>query len=425
MPMSFNLRHLRAFISVAEAGSATRASEHLCRAQSAVTRSVHELESYFGVELFERKATGMLCNAFGGALLYRGRRAIHELEQGVAEVASKSADPQARARTRVPAALLSERRLAILVNLAKHGHMPTVAKLLGISQPAVSAGVNDLEGDLGVALFRRTSKGVVATEPGVALLFRVKRALMELRHVEAELGAIKGATEGKVVIGALPLGRTQILPNAILAVLSRHPLLRIETIEAPFDTLANRLRAGDIDFIFGALRPADYARDLKGEPLLNDSMSIVVRNGHPLGRRKNLGLQDLDGLSWVLANPHTPARRLFSQSFCLQGLTPPAPAVETSDLALLRGLLLRSDMATAISARQLEFEIGNGTLQALDISLPSTTRVIGLIQRAESKPSPGASALMAAIRDVVAEIRRPKAPAPQDVLRPVGEAMVA
>lgn len=408
MSILFNLRHLRAFIGVAEAGSATRASEHLCRAQSAVTRSIHELEAQFGVELFERKATGMLCNAFGVALLYRGRRAIHELEQGFAEVTRNHGDALARSKPRVPAAMLNERRLAILVNLAEHGHMPTVAKILGISQPAVSAAVNDLECDLGVALFSRTSKGVITTDAGITLLFRVKRALTELRHVEAELGAIKGATQGKVVVGALPLGRTQILPKAILAVLAQHPQLRIETIEAPFDTLANRLRAGDIDFIFGALRPADYARDLSGEPLLNDSMSIVVRSGHPMIGRNGLKLADLGELRWVLSHAHTPARRLFSQSFLLEGLEPPVPSVETNDLALLRGLLLSSDMAAAISTRQLEYEIGNGTLQALNIAVPNTTRVIGITQRSESQPSPGALALMAAIRDVVTDIRRAK-----------------
>ncbi|WP_245845136.1 LysR family transcriptional regulator [Noviherbaspirillum humi] len=396
-----SLRHLRAFIAVAELGSATRAAEHLYRAQSAVTRSIHELETGLNVELFERRATGMLCTAFGNALLYRARRAMQEFELGAQEVNGKSVETQGGVKTRVPSGLLNERRLVAFIKLAESGHMPTVAKALGVSQPAVSSAINDLEESVGVALFKRTSKGMLPTDAGEQLTFRVKRALTELRHVDADLANLKGTVEGKVVIGALPLGRTFILPKAISNVLARHPRLRFSTIEGPFDTLAASLRAGDIDFIFGALRPADYARDLVGTPLLDESMAVIVRGGHPLAGKPGLTLAELANAQWVLSSIGTPARGLLNQAFASQELKPPSPAVETSDLALLRGLLLHSDMVTAISARQLEYEIGAGVLKALDVVLPNTSRVIGITQRAESHPSPGAVALMEEIRQVV------------------------
>jgi LysR family transcriptional regulator of gallate degradation len=76
--------------------------------------------------------------------------------------------------------------------------------------------------------------------------------------------------------------------------------------------------------------------------------------------------------------------------------------VETGDLALLRGLLLRSDMVTAISAHQLHYEIETGALVVLPYPLESTRRRIGLTQRANALPSPAAMALMEAVRQVVA-----------------------
>ncbi len=57
-------------------------------------------------------------------------------------------------------------------------------------------------------------------------------------------------------VGALPLGRTQILPLAIASLLARHPRLHVATVESPYDALAASLRSGDIDFILGALRGA-------------------------------------------------------------------------------------------------------------------------------------------------------------------------
>ncbi|MES2261783.1 MAG: LysR family transcriptional regulator [Pseudomonadota bacterium] len=400
MSLPVSLRHLRAFIAVAEMGSVTRAADALYRAQSAVTRSVHQLELALNVELFERKASGMLCTTFGNSVLFRARRVMTEFGLGCDEIGrglTPAPVPDA-ARTRVPLAMLNERRLLSFVGLADSGHMPTVAKALGISQPAVSSSINDLEACLGKALFERSSKGMMLTAAGELLAFRIKRALAELRYIAADLAALNGTTEGRVVIGALPLGRTTILPRAISDVLARHPRLRFCTIEGPFDKLAAQLRAGDIDFVLGALRPADYASDLAGEALLSDSMALVVRSGHPLTRLAGIGMADLVSSQWILSSHATPARALFDRSFTSQGLAPPLAALETSDLAILRGMLLHSDAVTAISAQQLQYEIDAGLLTVLDVTLPHTSRTIGITQRADSHPSPGALELMAAIR---------------------------
>ncbi|HEX7987582.1 MAG TPA: LysR family transcriptional regulator [Duganella sp.] len=392
MSQLVSLRHLRAFLAVADTGSVTKAADALYRAQSAVTRSVRQLELTLGAELFERKTTRMLCTAFGNLVLGRARRVLAEFEQGCG----------ALARARVPMAMFNERRLLCLVRLAESGHMPTVAKALGISQPAVSGFVNDLEASLGADLFERSSKGMRPTAAGDMLVLRVKRALAELRHIDADLAALRGNTAGRVVIGALPLGRTAILPRAISDVLRRHPGLRFATVEGPFDQLAAQLRAGDIDFVLGALRPADYASDLSGEALLDDRMSLVVRTGHPLTGRAGLGMADLVGAQWVLSSQATPARALFDLSFQSQGLAVPRPAVETSDLAILRGMLMHGDAVTAISPQQLTYEIEAGLLTVLDVELPQTSRTIGITQRSDSHASPGALELMATIRRLAA-----------------------
>jgi LysR family transcriptional regulator, regulator for genes of the gallate degradation pathway len=85
---------------------------------------------------------------------------------------------------------------------------------------------------------------------------------------------------------------------------------------------------------------------------------------------------------WVLPRPGTPARELLRGVFVEAGLAPPLPTVETGDLAVLRGLLLASDMLTAISAHQLRHEIRAGALVALDVVLAATRRKIGLSTRA-------------------------------------------
>jgi LysR family transcriptional regulator of gallate degradation len=300
--------------------------------------------------------------------------------------------------------LFNEHRLAAFLTLAKLRHMPTVSVVLGITQPAVSASIGKLESSLGIVLFTRTAKGMFLTEAGELLLFRAKRALAELRHVQAELAALRGTMEGRVTVGVLPLGRTHILPRAIAKVISAHPKLKISTIEGSFDSMAAELRAGDIDFILGSLRPLDDAKDLVGEPLLSDRMAVFVRSGHPLTRLPHISIADLLNAQWILPSRGTNARKLFDLSFSSIKVMPPEDAVETDDPALLRDLLLHSDMATAVSLQWFHYERMAGELEVLDFELQKTSRMIGITQRQKSYLLPGALALIDAIRQVVTEL---------------------
>ncbi|MFO1413001.1 MAG: LysR family transcriptional regulator [Burkholderiales bacterium] len=402
--MTLALRHLRVFLAVVDHGSVTRASEALFRAQSAITRSIRELEDDLGVPLFERRAQGMLTTRYGEALERRARRVAGELQDARRELARLAGPARAIGNAPVFALLVNEKRLRAFVALTELHHMPSVAREIGITQPAVSAAVRELEDSLGVPLFTRSARGMQPSDCGDVLALHVKRALAELRHARDDVAALGGTTRGTVVVGALPLGRTLILPRAVARVATRHPGLHLATVEGPFATLAAALRAGDIDLILGALRPPSFATDLAGEALLRDELRVVVRADHPLLRGQACSLDAVARRPWVLPRAGAPTRDLIEALFAERGIAPPEVRVETSDLAVLRGLLLESDLVTAISPQQLHYEFGSGLLAALPIPLPETSREIGIIVRAGSVPSPGSERLIAEIRTVAREI---------------------
>jgi LysR family transcriptional regulator of gallate degradation len=391
--MQPELRHLRAFLAVADQGSASRAGIAMFRAQSAVSRSIRKLERELGVSLFERRARGMLLTEYGRTLLVRARRAHAEMQRARAELAAL-ADKGGVRNAALFGMLASERRVRALVALAEQHHMPSVARSLRITQPAVSIAVRQMEDSIGVALFERTARGMIPTRAGAALSLRLKRALAEIRHAVADIAALRGITQGTVTVGALPLGRTRLVPESIAAVVGKYPGLRVATMEGTFEALAASLRAGDIDFIFGALRSAEFASDLRGEALAEDELAIVARRDHPWARRKRILRGDLARAGWVLPRVNTPTRMLFERTLTQRGFALPSVVVETSDLAVLRGVLLNSDLLTAISLRQLSFELAAGLLAPLPILLPDTRRAIGITRRSDSLPSPGAKILM-------------------------------
>lgn len=391
-----SLMHVRAFVRVADYGSVSKASEALFRAQSVVTRSISELETRLGVLLFERHANGMRLTDYGTRLLPRARRVLAELDS-----VPQLLDGADKARTE-PLYLFQARRLQVFVKLCETHHMQTVASLLGLSQPAISSTLKVLESGCGQTLFERTPRGLLPTRASLDILFPVRRALNELRHIDTDISALQGTLQGVVQVGALPLGRTRILPEAIVRLMREHPGIQVITNESPFDLLATELRAGDVDFIFGALRSTAYASDLSGEALLTEEMVVLARRGHPLYSKSTVQAELADA-QWVLPRAGSPARHMLDDCFTAFGIAPPRPMVESGDMAIIRGLLLRSDMLAAVSAHQLEAEIASGELCILPLELRHTSRAIGLTSRTASLHSPVAKALMDVIRQVIQE----------------------
>jgi LysR family transcriptional regulator of gallate degradation len=390
-----SLRHLHAFRVVAATGGIRRSSLSLFRASSAVTRSVSTLEEQLDVQLFERKGSGMLLTAAGEVVRLRADRIDAEL-QSVRDDAVRAQDrAQARPGRKVGGveALLNERRLLAATLLAEVHHMPTVAHAMGTSQSAVSQAVARLEDMLGQPLFLRTAHGMLPTDAGRRWIERFERALAELRHIPEDVAALAGVVQGTVTIGALPLARTRLLPMAIASVLQRHPRLHVSSLESPYGELTAGLLSGRIDFIVGALRN-NPGEAFSAHGLFTDKAALVARAGHPLASRKKLRIADLQGYPWVLSRPGAPLRESLGQFFHHHGTEAPKPTVETGDLALLRGLLMSSDMLTVLSAHQLHYEVATGQLVVLPFDMPGLERSIGVMTRKGAHLAPGARALL-------------------------------
>ncbi|HKM95715.1 MAG TPA: LysR substrate-binding domain-containing protein [Buttiauxella sp.] len=408
---------IRAFCQVAAHGTVSRAADNLFRTQSAITRSIRDLEHSLSIKLFERHASGMLLTEFGKCIFPRARQAIDELKSIPKIIASVKGKEIAGRELAEPIWLYNTRRLEVFMALFQVHHTQTVADMFQVSQPAVSAALKMLEKGAGLALFQRTPKGMMPTRAGQEIASNISRTLNELRHIPADIAAHQGILRGSVHIGALPLGRTRLLPEAILNLLVRFPGVNVITNESAFTSLISELRAGNVDFIFGALR--DGTADITNEALFTEEMVILARRNHPLSQGA-VSVEQLAAAQWILPRAATPARKLLSHTFGQLGIAEPQPRVETGDLAITRSLLLNSDMLTAISSHQLEYELAAGVLVKLPVELPNTHRAIGLTWRQGALHSPAAQALLQAIREVVGNYQ-PVPPKIEDYSLPATE----
>lgn len=382
------------------AGGGVRAStETLLRAASAVSRALGLVERAAGGPLFERKGRGMLLTPAGALLRSRFARIRTELSAVLAEAGATDAPTRhgPLAGTAIDV-LFDERRLTAASLLAEVGHMPTVARQLGVTQPAISAAVSRLEDALQHKLFLRTARGLLATDLGARWVLRFDRALAELRYLQDDLAALRGSVTGVVSVGALPLSRTRLLPRAIAAVHARHPRLRIHSVESPYEQLHADLLRGKLDFIIGALRPGvDSA--LQTERLFQEDLGILAAASHPLQGRPSVSIADLRGQSWVLSRPGSPLRKLLDEHFARHGEPAPVPVVETGDLAMVRGMLVDGGMVTVLSTHQLRYELDSGEVRVLPVDLEGLHREIGITTRRDAVLPVGVQALLAQIRE--------------------------
>ena len=239
---------------------------------------------------------------------------------------------------------------------------------------------------------------MVPTEAAEHLVMHARRVFAELRHLAADISAISGTVTGSVIIGTTPLGRTNFFTTAIETTISKYPHVRVTTVENLYEQLITSLRSGDIDIVFGVLRPKNLCQGLIIEPLFKDKLSVLVRADHPLTRRGRLQISDLLSEKWIIPRPNALARPQIEQAFQSLGLPPPTPSVETGDLSILGPLLRTSDMLAVTSPLQFVFELQSKIVAELPVELSNTERDVGLIVREGAMLSPAAMAVIESVR---------------------------
>ncbi len=370
-----NLRHLRLLFAVSQTGSVTAAARQCHISQPAVSQALKNLETYFGLPLFERSANGVFTNAIGTMLADRVARALELLDTAAAAFGSGLHLTASTARLRA------------LVEMAQTENFSMAARNLGVAQPTVHRAVTQLEEEVGRALFRRTQYGSIPTRQGQQLAQAAQLAFAELAQAEAEIAQAVGKGSLSMTIGAMPLSRSFLLPDAIAAFQATHPQVSFRIVEGPYDTLLAGLRRAQIDLLVGALRSPPPADDVVEEHLFDDELIIVSDPRHPLAESGSADLAAALDYPWIVANPGAPARQHFDAQVKAAGGPAPSTMVETSSMILMRELLHKGRYLGVISRLQAECEIRNGLMTALPIAIEDSKRAIGLTLRSNWRPT--------------------------------------
>lgn len=392
-PYLLNLRHVRMLVVIEDQRTISGAARDLSISQPALTQALAKLEGALGVAVFERQPGGVQTTRAGRRILLRVRRALALLDEALLQ---QCRDPQSRR----PDKYLTTSHVRALVALAGAGSFVAAAEETRLSVPSIYAAVRDLEKLSGVSLTERRGRGVGLTPVGAGIARGFHLAMIEL-------GAIFEEREGggRLAIGAMALSRSVLLPTALADILTRTPSARVDVVEGSYLELVELLRGGRIDILLGALRTQE-ARDIVQEPLFTNSLTIIGRAGHPLAERE-ADFDDLAAYPWIVARRASGLLARWQEMFDAAGKRRPLAPVQCGSVALIRGLLVRSDHLTLLSVDQVAAEIDSGALVRIRSCVPDTLRTIGVMTRRGWYPTPLQQQFMELLREDAQALAQP------------------
>lgn len=239
------------------------------------------------------------------------------------------------------------RHLQVLVKLAELGNLRRASEALGLSQPAVTQQLAELERLLEVPLFDRHSRGVRITAAGQALLPVARRMLDALAEGSETLTAMKMAGQGAVRVAAITSGISGLLVRAVPAFAARHPQVQVHVTESAVDQWPLLLATREVDMALcrePAVLPAGHAF----HRLLQDHFVVACGPDHPLAGRQGVRWRKLASELWLPSPVGTTAREMFDHLMSEAQVQPRICQVVTRTPALTWALLRSRRMLTLV-----------------------------------------------------------------------------
>ena len=187
------------------------------------------------------------------------------------------------------------KQLRYLLSVAQAQSFRGAADRLDVSQPTLTAQINALEAKLGVTLLERSRKGAQLTPFGRSVMPNIETILEQVAMIQRLAAEAEGSLVGTYRLGVPPTLGPYFLPEAIPAIHSAFPGLKVYVREdAPRDLEVGLLH-GDYDFIITTL-PMEIP-NLGLEPLFNEPLVLVCANDHPFAEKVIVSPEELRGES--------------------------------------------------------------------------------------------------------------------------------
>jgi LysR family transcriptional regulator, regulator for genes of the gallate degradation pathway len=299
---------------------------------------------------------------------------------------------------------IDPRHLRILRAIAEQGSFTRAAAAQRISQPALSAGIAQLERKLGVRVLERGRHGARLNEFGQLLIRHARGLDALLDQAKAEIDLKRLGYAGPLLIGGTPVTLIELVPAAIEQIARGHRRVSITVMEGVDAALLEKLRAGEIDVMVSGVGHTSPPADVVQEPLLELRFDAVVNARHPLAGRKVMSLRELADEQWALPTPGSAFRRHLEGMFVAAAAPFPESCWACDSLLALKALVTRASCVSILPWHAVALEARTGALRRIRLRDAASMRQIGSTTLRTRAPSPLAEHFLSALRRVASTI---------------------
>ncbi|NTA40245.1 LysR family transcriptional regulator [Agrobacterium salinitolerans] len=293
--------------------------------------------------------------------------------------------------------------LRVVDAIDAQGSILKASAKLGMSQPALTKTLRELEEITQIQLFERHTRGVRVTEAGIQVLKSGRKILAEVVRLDEELDLIHNPERGRISVGALPVTATGLLPGVLMQVKDRHPDLQVRLHEGRTEELLPKLVSGELDLIVGRLYEPIRPDGLLREPLWVEPISLLARTGHPIFSEITITKEHIR--SYELVFPTVSQRIGQEIEHVLADLdVEPMTGLRSNAYGFIREMLLGTNVVAAMPRLMMVGDLLRGTLKVISVPLRAPIRPAGLIMTKTSPLPLPAKAFVDCLRHYIDEI---------------------
>ncbi|MBB3641672.1 LysR family transcriptional regulator [Variovorax atrisoli] len=289
------------------------------------------------------------------------------------------------------------RQIKAFLAVADTGAFARAAERMHVSPSALSTLVKELEAQIGLKLFHRSTRVVQLTEAGAEFRPLARKALDDLEAAVAGSRALAQVKRGRVTVAASIVVAATLLPWVMQSFRQRHPGIQCILKDGFEETIRDQVRRGEVDLGVGTL--------IEGEPglsevtLYRDHLVALMPDGHPLTQRGSVSWRELAQHPLVCLPERSPSRALADDAFEAAGLKP-VPAYEATFSSTLISMVAAGMGVAAlpVNVRQLSGRTG---VQARMLVRPTVKRQMGVYWRNDAALTPAANAFLKHLQSFV------------------------
>lgn len=282
-------------------------------------------------------------------------------------------------------------QLRDVLAVAERGSLRAAARHLGLAQPAITRSIQELERELGVALFERQAKGMTLTAMGQLFVRRAGAAQGELRRAREEIDQMRGQVTGRVCVGLSTVSHLALLPHALSAFRQRYPDVFLDMAEGLFPTMEGALKDGNLDFYVGPLPETPLSKDFVVERLFENERVVLARKGHPLADARSL--RELVDARWITTSLTVQNDAELGPLFARHGLPSPRVQMQAHSALTMIVAAANSDLLTMLPRQWCEFPWVSGLLHTIDVKELLPAPAMHIVRRVRLPLTPAAEYL--------------------------------